>query len=357
MMHIHRVMRRPLAVATAGAAAALLTIGGSVAAVAAPKAHHRSGKTRHAATHRSRHDVSSSSGLSIGSVPWGSVGGQQVNLYTLRSTTGMIVKITNYGGVVQSILVPNAKGTLTNVALGFPTLADYVADFTQDATKTPFPAAGGSGDTYFGAIIGRYANRIANASISLNGTTYTLDANNGPNTLHGGFLGWNTAVWTGSTSSTHHSVALQLTSTFPAGEGCLSPGCNGFPAAVEATVTYTLTADNQLKIGYQAVNLSSSDATVINLTNHTYFNLAGEGSNHTVYHQLLALNSDAYTPVNTNLIPESPFFVPVSGTPFDFRSMHAIGQFIRADGLSDGAPPSTPVQLTQLQIAHGYDHN
>jgi len=217
MMHIHRVMRRPLAVATAGAAAALLTIGGSVAAVAAPKAHHRSGKTRHAAPHRSRHDASSSSGLSIGSVPWGSVGAKSVNLYTLRSKTGMIVKITNYGGVVQSILVPNAKGTLTNVALGFPTLADYVADFTQGAKKTPFPAAGGSGDTFFGAIIGRYANRIANASIDLNGKTYRLDANNGVNTLHGGYLGWNTVVWTPSTSSTRRSVSLTLTSTFPRG--------------------------------------------------------------------------------------------------------------------------------------------
>ena len=144
-------------------------------------------------------------------MPWGSVGAKSVNLYTLRSKTGMIVKITNYGGVVQSILVPNANGTLTNVALGFPTLADYVADFTQGAKKTPFPAAGGSGDTFFGAIIGRYANRIANASIDLNGKTYRLDANNGVNTLHGGYLGWNTVVWTPSTSSTRRSVSLTLT--------------------------------------------------------------------------------------------------------------------------------------------------
>jgi aldose 1-epimerase len=356
MMHIHRVMRRPLAVATAGAAAALLTIGGSVAAVAAPKAHHRSGRTRHAATHRSRHDASPSSGLSIGSVPWGSVGGQPVNLYTLHNSHGMTVKISNYGGVVQSIWVPNADGSTTNVALGFPKLSDYVNDFTQGATQTPFPAAGGSGDTYFGAIIGRYANRIAAGKFSLNGTTYQLDVNNnGTTSLHGGYLGWNTAVWTPSTSSTRRSVSLTLTSTFPAGEGCLaslSPGCTGYPAAVKATVTYTLTRDNQLKIGYQALNLSSSLATVINLTNHTYFNLGGEG-NDTVYNQLLALNSDAYTPVNTSLIPEAPFFVPVAGTAYDFRSMHKIGKNIRNTNLPDGE--SGP--LTQLQIAHGYDNN
>jgi aldose 1-epimerase len=356
MLHIHRAMRRPLAVATAGAAAALLTVGGSVAAVAAPRAHHRSSSARRVAKHRAGHDVSTAAGMSIGSAPWGSVGGQAVNLYSLHSSHGMTVKISNYGGVVQSIWVPNADGSVTNVALGFPKLSDYVNDFTQGATGVAWPASGGSGDTYFGAIIGRYANRIAFGKFSLNGTSYQLDENNNGNTsLHGGYLGWNTAVWTPSTSSTHGSVSLTLTSTFPAGEGCLAsltPGCTGYPAAVKATVTYTLARANQLKINYQALNLSSTLSTVVNLTNHTYFNLGGEG-NDTVYNQLLALNSDAYTPVNTALIPETPYFVPVAGTAYDFRSMHKIGENIRNTNLPDGG--SGP--LTQLQIAHGYDNN
>jgi aldose 1-epimerase len=291
---------------------------------------------------------------SVNSKAWGAVDGQSVTLYSLRSGNGMTVKITNYGGVIQSILVPDRKGNVTNVALGFSKLSDYVSDFTQGATGTPFPAPGGSGDTYFGAIIGRYANRIANASFDLNGKTYKLDANNGPNTLHGGFLGWNTRVWKGKTSVDKSSVALKLKASLPAGEGCLpslSPGCTGFPADVDATVTYTLTKDNQIKIGYKAVN-TSQDATVINLTNHTYFNLGGEASG-SVEDQLLSLNSKQYTPVNTNLIPESPFFVNVAGTPFDFRQMHPIGQNIRDTNLPDG----TSGPLKQLQIAHGYDHN
>jgi aldose 1-epimerase len=291
---------------------------------------------------------------SIGSIPWGTVGGQSVRLYTLRSGRGMTVRITNYGGVVQSIYVPDRRGRLTNVALGFPRLQDYVNDFTQGATSTPWPLAGGSGNTYFGAIIGRYANRIANASFNLNGQTYKLDANNGPNTLHGGYLGWNTRVWSASTSASNRSTSLVLTANLPQGEGCLaslSPGCTGFPANLTARVTYTLTRDNQLNIRYRVLN-TSNVATVINLTNHTYFNLGGEASG-TVYDQLLAMNSRQYTPVNTNLIPESPFFVNVAGTPFDFRRMHPIGQNIRNTRLPDG----TSGPLKQLQIAHGYDHN
>ena len=347
MKDITRAVRRPLIAAIAVALFGLLAFGGS--ALAAPKSHKHHG-----------HDDHGRNGLRITSVPWGSVvNPNDTSLYTLTNRHGMVVKITNYGGVVQSIWVPDRHGHLTNVALGFPKLSDYVADFTQGATGTPFPASGGSGDTYFGAIIGRYANRIANASFDLNGKTYTLDANNGPNTLHGGYLGWNTVVWTGSTSHDSHGVSLVLTHHFPAGEGCLATlttGCSaptgGFPAALDATVTYTLTSDNQLKIKYRVVNDSTSDATVINLTNHTYFNLGGEGT-HTIYNQLLALNSDAYTPVNANLIPESPYFVPVAGTAFDFRSLHPIGELIRNTNLPDG----TSGPLTQLQIAHGYDHN
>jgi aldose 1-epimerase len=352
-----RAIRRPIAIITAGALLTALGFGGS--ALAASSLHRGSGTKHHkkASGHRGSNGGGQTSGSSsITSTPWGTVPNEgPASLYTLKSGGGLQVKISNYGGVVQSIWVPDRKGRLTDVALGFPTLSDYVNDFTQGATNTPWPLSGGSGDTYFGAIIGRYANRIANASFSLNGKTYTLDANNGKNTLHGGYLGWNTVVWTPSTSSTSSGVSLTLTHSFPAGEGCLSsltPGCTGFPAPVTATVTYTVTNDNQLKIAYQAHNDSTTDATIINLTNHTYFNLGGEG-NRTVYGQLLKLNADRYTPVDTNLIPEEPYFVPVAGTPYDFRTLHAIGKWIRATNLPDG----TTGPYKQLQIAHGYDNN
>jgi aldose 1-epimerase len=266
----------------------------------------------------------------------------------------MTVKITNYGGVVQSIIVPSRHGA-RDVALGFPKLADYVADFTQGATQTPWPESGGSGDTYFGAIIGRYGNRIANGTFTLNGQTYKLDQNNGPNDLHGGYLGWNTHVWDATPSLGSNGPSLALSATFPAGEGCLpslSPGCTGFPAAIKATVTYTVTRNNQLQISYKATNLSSTDSTVINLTNHTYFNLGGQASGN-VYNQLLALNSSQYQPTDTTQIPEPPYFLNVAGTPFDFRTMHAIGKYLYDANLPDG----TSGPLRQLQIAHGYDHN
>jgi aldose 1-epimerase len=348
MTHVSRAIRTPLAFA--GVIAALLMLAGSAFAAAPHKA-----RPRPARQHSPQHHPSGG-GVSITGAPWGTANGQAVNLYTLHSSSGMTVNISNYGGVVQSIWVPDRRGHLTDVALGFPTLSDYVSDFTQGADSTSWPLPGGSGDVYFGAIIGRYANRIANGVFHLNGTTYKLDVNNnGTTSLHGGYLGWNTHVWTPTTSTANGSASLALSASFPAGEGCLaslSPGCTGYPAPVNATVTYTLTHDNQLKINYSATNASPSLATVINLTNHTYFNLGGEG-NHTVYNQLLALNSDSYTPVNTDLIPEPPYFVPVAGTAYDFHSLHPIGEFIRDTNLPDGV--SGPFK--QLQIAHGYDNN
>jgi aldose 1-epimerase len=359
MTDVLRAARTRLGVAVVAAMLIAAVTGGS-AALAGSRSHARS--TSHhqvravrSASRMASHSRAKAGTIGISSVSWGVADSQPVRLFTLHNSRGMKVKITNYGGVVQSILVPNRKGKLTDVALGFPSLADYVADFTQGATSTPWPLSGGTGDAYFGAIIGRYANRIANASFALNGTTYKLDANNGTNMLHGGYLGWNTKVWSASTSKSATGVSLKLTNTFPAGEGCLpslSPGCTGFPAAVKATVVYTLTRDNQLQISYAATNESSSLSTVINLTNHTYFNLGGQASG-TVYNQLLALNSNKYTPVNVNLIPEAPFFVNVGGTPYNFRSMHTIGKYIRATNLPDG----TPGPIRQLQIAHGYDNN
>jgi aldose 1-epimerase len=280
--------------------------------------------------------ASRDAGLTITSQPFGTVPAHPpfnkalpVQLYTLSNGHRMTVKITNYGGVVQSIWVPDRQGRATNVALGFPTLADYVKDFTN-------PPPGGSGDTYFGAIIGRYANRIANGQFMLNGTTYHLPQNNGPNTLHGGPNAFNTQVWDATEQHGAHSVGLRLTYTDPA-------GYNGFPGAVTVVVTYTLTEENALRIEYRA---TTTAPTVINLTNHSYFNLAGEGSGD-VYGQLLRINADRYTPVNATLIPTGEL-APVAGTPFDFRSLKPIGRDIRNAGMPGG---------NQLVIAHGYDHN
>lgn len=269
--------------------------------------------------------------MTISARSWGSVDGQNVDLYTL-SNGRMTVKITNYGGVVQSISVPDRDGRVADVALGFPNLAGYVTDFTN-------PPAGGSGDTYFGAIIGRYANRIANHSLVLNGTTYDLPGNNGPNninTLHGGPNAWNTKVWAATAEHGADFVALKLAYTDP-------DGYNGFPGTVQATVTYTLTRKDELKIQYGA---TTSRPTVINLTNHTYFNLAGEGSGD-VYAQRLQINADRFTPVDDALIPTGQF-ASVAGTPFDFRHMKPIGRDIRRAEMPEGQ---------QLVIAHGFDHN
>jgi len=267
--------------------------------------------------------------------------GQRVNIYTLTNGNGMRVNISNYGGIVQSIRVRDRARGLRNVALGFPANA---AGLSQYETMFQNPPPGGSGNTYFGAIIGRYANRIAGAEFTLNGKTYPLGSpqppspnpNNGPNLLHGGPDAYNAQVWTPSIPKTGcNSASLRLTYTDPNGK-------NGFPGTVMNTVTYTLTNSNALQIRYRA----TTDApTVINLTNHTYFNLAGEGSG-TVYNQLLQINANRFQPVDANLIPTG--FANVGGTPFDFRRAKPIGRDIR----NASAP-----QGNQLVIAHGYDHN
>ncbi len=277
-------------------------------------------------THRRAH---ASQSVSITSEPFGTADGQQVRLFTLSNGHGMTVKITNYGGVIQSIWVPDRAGNVKNVALGFRDLAGYVKDFTD-------PAPGGSGDTYFGAIIGRYANRIANGQFTLNGVTYHLPQNNGPNTLHGGPKSYNTQVWQATTATSAHSVSLKLSYTDPDGK-------NGFPGQVVNHVTYTLTQDNALRIEYRA---TTNKPTVINLTNHTYFNLAGEGSGD-VYGQLMKINAKSYTPTDSTLIPTGEI-TPVAGTPFDFRAFKPIGRDIRNASSPGG---------NQLVLAHGYDHN
>lgn len=222
-----------------------------------------------------------------------------------------------YGGIVRRVLASGRDGALANVVLGRPTLADYIAD------NTPF----------FGAIIGRCANRIANATFTLDGVVHHVDANDGPNSLHGGAIGFDKRVWEASVVSPgRDAVALRLRCTSPDGE-------MGYPGTVSVDVTYTLSDERSLRLDYRA----STDApTIVNLTQHTYWNLAGEGSG-AVYDHVLTLNAGRYTPVDSMLLPTGEI-APVEGTPFDFTRSTEIGARIR-DGVD------------QLAVAHGYDHN
>ena len=264
--------------------------------------------------------------VTITSQPFGTTtGGTPVQIYTL-SNGHMRVRITNFGGVIQSIYVPDRHGRMADVALGFGNLAGYEAN---DVYPQP---SGGSGSTYFGATVGRYANRIAGGQFTLNGHTYKLPLNNGPNTLHGGPNAWNSQVWTPAVSRKAGQVSLSLTYTSPNGQ-------NGFPGTVVATVTFTLGRPNALRIQYHA---TTDQPTVINVTNHSYFNLAGQASG-SILNQRLMINASRYTPTNAVLIPTGQL-ASVLGTPMNFLKMKAIGRDI-----------TSPFQ--QLILAHGYDHN
>ncbi len=330
MQFAHRGNRGFVGLLVAGALAVLMALALGSGASAKTRDH-----ANHHGKHHGKHHGPPPGGVTISSIPWGTANGSPVSLWTLENANGMSVKITNYGGVIQSINVPSHHAGTADVALGFRSLDDYVNDFQNQ----PWPAAGGSGDVYFGAAIGRYANRIANHSFTLNGTTYNLVGNNGPgniNTLHGGPMAWNTRVWSASTMTGPTSASLVLTTTEP-------DGYNGFPGAVTVQVTYELNSANALEVLWQA---TTTKPTVINVTQHTYFNLAGEASG-PIYNQLLKINANTFTPTDATLIPTGQF-APVAGTPFDFRSMHPIGEHILDATLPFG---------DQLTTAHGYDHN
>jgi aldose 1-epimerase len=250
---------------------------------------------------------------------FGAVGGKPVDVYTLRNSRGMEVKILTYGGILQSIKVPDRSGRMANVTLGFDNIQDYVS-------KSP----------YFGCITGRYANRIAKGRFTLNGRAYQLPKNNGPNSLHGGNKGFDKQIWTASViPATSSSVGLKLTWTSPNGD-------QGYPAELAVEVDYTLTNANEIKMDYTAVNEDARLSTIVNLTNHAYWNLRGEGSG-TILDHRLRLNASRYTPVDPTLIPTGEL-VSVAGTPFDFRRATAIGARINL------AHP-------QIVVGRGYDHN
>jgi aldose 1-epimerase len=242
--------------------------------------------------------------------------GIPVEEYTLTNAHHMEVKIITYGGIITSIKVPDRKGQFTNVVLGFDNLQDYEA-------KSP----------YFGCITGRYANRIAEGKFTLDGVEYQLDVNNGPNHLHGGFKGFDKQVWEVTQEIIEpKAVGIEL--------HYLSPDLDQkYPGALDTYVTYRLTDKNTIRIDYKA---TTSKPTIVNPTNHSYWNLKGEGECDINDH-ILKINADYYTPDDENLIPTGEI-APVAGTPFDFRMPKPISKGLRSDD-------------PQVVIGRGWDHN
>ena len=241
--------------------------------------------------------------------------GQGVDIYTLTNNHGVEAKIMNYGGIVTSLKVPDRNGKLDDVVLGFDNLDAYL-----------------KGHPYFGAIIGRYGNRIAKGRFKLNGVEYKLAVNNGENHLHGGIKGFDKVVWNARVLRVPHAAALELTYLSKDGE-------EGYPGNLSVKVTYTLTNTNELKIDYSA---TTDKDTVVNLTNHSYFNLAGQGNGDVLNHRL-SISAARFTPTDAGSIPTGEL-QSVRGTPFDFTRLTAIGARINQD-------------YDQLKLGKGYDHN
>ncbi len=244
---------------------------------------------------------------------FGTVDERAITLYTLTNSHGMEVRAMNYGGIIVSIRVPDRNGQLADVVLGHETLEGY----------RPNPP-------FFGAIVGRYANRIANGTFTLDGNTYTLPKNDGPNTLHGGTRGFDKVVWDAELLTGRTGVTFSYLS---------KDGEEGFPGNLKVKVTYALTDANAILIDYEA---TTDKATPINLSQHSYFNLKGEGNGDILDHEIM-INADRFTPVDKTLIPTGELR-PVKGTPLDFTRPTKIGSRIDDN-------------YEQLVLAHGYDHN
>lgn len=253
--------------------------------------------------------------LKIEKNQFGTIGEQIVDQYTL-SNGNISVDIITYGGIVRRLMVPDEAGEMRDVVLGFNSIEEYLSDH-------PF----------FGAIIGRYGNRIANGKFSIDGTQYTLAQNNGVNALHGGIKGFDKVIWAAEPIESDSKVGVKLVRTSPDGE-------EGYPGNLAVTVTYELDQDNQITINYAA---TTDQTTTVNLTNHSYFNLNGEGRGDILDH-ILMIDAQAITPVDEGLIPTGAL-MPVAGTPFDFATAQSIGD--RIDDTSD----------LQISYGGGYDHN
>lgn len=232
--------------------------------------------------------------------------------FTLSNSAGMKVTVTTIGGHIMSILLPDANGNVADIVLGYDSAKEYV---------------GGRG--YYGSTIGRYGNRIAKAKFSIDGTEYKLAANNGPNSLHGGPGGFHNVVWTGREIEPGKSVEISYLS---------KDGEEGYPGNLDVKVVFSLSDSNELKIEYEA---TTDKPTVVNLTNHSYFNLSGEGSSDILNHELI-LNADKFVPVDSTLIPTGELRA-VKGTPFDFTEPQTIGERINE-------------KEEQLIRGLGYDH-
>lgn len=240
--------------------------------------------------------------------------GEKIDLYTLTNDKGMKVSVTDYGARVVSIMAPDRDGKFADVVLGFDNLEGYLGN-----------------NPFFGAIVGRYGNRIAHGQFKLDGKTYKLALNDGPNSLHGGLVGFDKRVWTAHVTS-EHPPAVELTYLSKDGE-------EGYPGNLSVKVVYRLTADNALEISYHA---TTDKDTVLNLTNHSYFNLSGQG-NGDILNEKIMINADRFTPIDSTLIPTGKL-ESVAGTPFDFRKPTTIGARINEND-------------EQLNFAHGYDDN
>lgn len=281
-----------------------------------------SGSSDKSAEENSETDITEQkeSDMKVKKSDFGKLGDTTVSLFTLTNANDMELSITNYGGTITKIIVPDKDGNMEDVTLGFDDLEGYTSQ--TYLTENPF----------FGALIGRFGNRIGGAKFTIDGAEYKLTANNGPNQLHGGQKGFDKVVWEAEEFQTENEVGVKLRYVSKDME-------EGYPGNLTVDVTYTLNNDNELKIAYEA---STDKKTVVNLTNHAYFNLSGNAKRDILDHKVM-INADSFTPVDQTLIPTGEI-QPVKGTPFDFTEPVAVGKRINDDN-------------PQIKYGQGYDHN